>query len=79
MNSIDKFILQKIGYEDKGYILKVNLKNSESLQIYSLKNATQENLRGLVYLLNEKLGNINNNQIVTASEDNSPPTANIDS
>ena len=80
MNSIDKFILQKIGYEDKGYNLKVNLKNSESHQIYSFKKATQENLRGLVYLLNEKLNNGNNdNHIVTSFEDNSPPTPTIDS
>ena len=79
MNSIDKFILQKIGYEDKGYNLKVNLKNNESYQIYSLKKATQENLRGLAYLLNEKLTNNNGNEIFTIAEGNSPPTPNLDS
>ena len=78
MNSIDKFILQKIGFEDKGYNLKINLKNNESQQIYSLKKATQEDLRGLVYLLNEKLSNLNNNnQIGIITEDNPPPTPNI--
>ena len=78
MNTIDKFILQKIGFEDKGYNLKVILKNNESQQIYSLKKASQEDLRGLVYLLNEKFTNINNNnQIVTTTKDNPPPTPNI--
>ena len=76
MNSIDNFILQKIGYEDKGYILKVNLKNNESQQIYSLERATKEELRGLAYLLNEKLKN-NNKQIGDITEENPPPTPNL--
>ena len=77
MNSIDNFILQKIGYEDKGYILKVNLKNNESQTIYSLERATKEELGGLAYLLNEKLKNNNNKQIGDITEENPPPTPNL--
>ena len=80
MNSIDKFILQKIGFEDKGYNFKVNLKNNESQQIYLFRIATQEELRGLVYLANEKLTSFNNNnQIDITTEENPPSTPNIDS
>ncbi len=80
MNSIDKFILQKISFEDKGYNLKVNLKNNKSQQIYSFQTATQKELRGLVYLANEKLTSFNNNnQTDIITEENPPSTPNIDS
>ena len=80
MNSIDKFILQKISFEDKGYNFKVNLKNNKSQQIYSFQKATQEELRGLVYLANEKLTSFNNNnQTDIITEENPPSTPNIDS
>ena len=78
MLTIDKFILEKIMYEDTGFNLKVIFKDQSSQQIYFLKKAKQKDLRGLVYILNERLNiNINNNQ-QTIEEENPPPLASAD-
>ena len=75
MLTIDRFILQKINYEDKGFNLKVIFKDQNTRLIYSLKKATQNDLRGLVYILNERL-NINFNNIAEmVNEENPPPLA----
>ena len=57
MKNIDNFYLEK-GY--KRFYLKVLFKNKKSENIYCFKNMTEEDLEGLIYLLNEKLININN-------------------
>ena len=80
MSTIDIFVLQKIGYQDNGFNLKVIFKDKTDQLIYSLKKGTQEDLRGLVFLLNERLkGNGNNNNNVVRvnkiGEDNPPPLA----
>ena len=75
MLTIDRFILQKINYEDIGFNLKAIFKDQNSRLIYSLKKATQNDLRGLVYILNERL-NINFNNIAEmVTEENPPPLA----
>ena len=73
MLTIDRFILQKINYEDIGFNLKAIFKDQNTRLIYSLKKATQNDLRGLVYILNERL-NINFNNIAEmVNEENPPP------
>ena len=74
------FVLQKISYQENGFNLKVIFKDKTDQLIYSLKKGTQEDLRGLVFLLNERLkgnGNNNNNavRVDEMSEDNPPPLA----
>ena len=78
MATIDIFVLQKISYQDNGFNLKVIYKDKSDQLIYSLKKGTQEELRGLVFLLNERLnGNVNNNNnniIVKEIPGDNPPT-----
>ena len=80
MSTIDIFVLKKIGYQDNKFNLKVIFKDKTDQLIYSLKKGTQEDLRGLVFLLNEGLkdnGNYNNN-VVRVNEmgaNNPPPLA----
>ena len=74
MATIDIFILQKISYQETGFNLKVVFKDKSEQLIYSLKKGTQEDLKGLVFILNERLKG--NNDIVRANEiteDNLPP------
>ena len=80
MATIDIFVLQKISYQDYGYNLKVIYKDKSEQLIYSLKKGTQEELRGLVFILNERLndnGNNNNNIAIVnqMAGDNPPPLA----
>ena len=71
METIDKFVLQEIALSN-GYNLMALFKDNSNQQIYSLKNAKQDNLRGLVYLLNERINNsINNKENITIG--NAPP------
>ena len=76
MSIIEKFVLQKISYEYEGFHLKVIFKDKTNQLIYSLKKSTQENLRGLIFILNERLNIIKNmNKINEITEDNPPPIA----
>ena len=61
MNNIDKFILEKQNYENYNLIAK--FKNNEKQLICNIKK-TQEELKGLAYLLNERL-NKNNDELNT--------------
>lgn len=65
MNKIDKFVLEKIHNKNKGYNLEVQFKDKgQKRQICALENDMPDDLKGIVYLLNEKLNNneINNNK-----------------
>ena len=76
MSVIEKFVLQKISYEYEGFHLKVIFKDKTDQLIYSIKKATQEKLRGLIFILNERLNIIKNvNKINEITEDNPPPIA----
>ena len=76
MPNIDKFVLQKISYEYGGFYLKVIYKDKTNQLIYSLKKSEKENLRGLIYILNERINIINNvNKMNEINEDNPPPIA----
>ena len=77
MNLIDNFILQSLSYNDRGYILKVNVKNNGIQELYIFPKANKENLRGLVYLLNEKLKNNKKSQIDFITEENPQPTPKV--
>ena len=56
MNNISRFILEKEGKSsDKTYILKVVFKNNETQRIFPITNKSREDLKGLAYLLNERL------------------------
>ena len=57
MNNIDKFILQKFPNFKDGYDLKVMFKDKQIQDIWPIEKMTQEDLEGLVYLLNERLNN----------------------
>ena len=71
METIDKFVLQEIGLSN-GYNLIALFKDNSNQQIYSLQKAKQDNLKGLVYLLNERIDNsINNKEKITIG--NAPP------
>ena len=57
MNTIGKFILQKFQNFKDGYDLKVMFKDKQIQDIWPIEKKTQEDLEGLVYLLNERLNN----------------------
>ena len=52
MNNISRFILER---EGTNFNLKVEFKNNETQQICTIKNKTQEELEGLINLLNKRL------------------------
>ena len=56
MNNIDKFILQKFSNYENGYNLKVMFKDKQIQDIWPIPKR-QEDLEGLVYILNERLNN----------------------
>ena len=58
MNNINRFIFEKeINGNNTYFYLNVEFKNNEKRQICILKNKNQEELEGLIYLLNERLFN----------------------
>ena len=67
MNIIDEFLVEKKSMSDPYEIdLKVSFKNTPSVEhICNIKNVSEINAKGLIYLLNEKLRlkprNTNNN------------------
>ena len=61
MDIIDKFILQKFKNFETGFDLKVMFKDKQMQDIWPIENKTQEELEGLVYLLNERLNQEKNN------------------
>ena len=67
MNNIKRFILEKSINNSNDFELKVVFKNNEMELIYILKNKTQEDLEGLIYLLNERLI-INTNTYIDTNE-----------
>jgi hypothetical protein len=65
MNNISKFFIEREGNSNSKFNLKVEFKNNTIEQVCTIKNKTQEELEGLVYLLNERL---NLNSINNSSE-----------
>ena len=61
MDIIDKFVLQKLQNFGFGYDLNVMFKDKQMQDIWPIENKTQEELEGLVYLLNERLNQEKNN------------------
>lgn len=55
LNSIDKFVFQKYGGDDRNYILKAVLKNNEIQQICKIKDKGQYTVQELICFLNERL------------------------
>ena len=69
MDNIDRFILENHSNNNKTFNLKVVLKNNEKQLICTLRKKTQEELEGLIYLLNERLIiNTNTNNDIDSSE-----------
>ena len=56
MDNIDKFILQNFEY-NTGFYLKVIFKDKQIQDIWPIENKNQFDLKGLIYLLNERLIN----------------------
>jgi len=67
MDNINRFILEKSINNSNDFELKILFKNNEMELIYILKNKTQEDLEGLIYLLNERLI-INTNTNIDTNE-----------
>ena len=61
MDIIDKFILHKFPNFADGYDLKVIFKDKQIQDIWPIEKKSQSDLEGLVYLLNERLNNEENN------------------
>jgi hypothetical protein len=71
LNDIDKFILQKNNIKDKGFYLKGIIKGNNMINDICYIEDVQTELEGLVYILNERL--INNNQQQYFNECPPPP------
>ena len=56
MDNIDKFILQNF-QDNTGFYLKVIFKDQQIEDIWPIENKNQNDLEGLIYLLNERLIN----------------------